>query len=134
MPPGMREIISRHSNGSNIVADIDSTSVTSNHSGSWDGSDINTAKPRDLQESIELHSLTGAVNTPIDDNEHEKELFNLHSRRGSNATVETFMLYTPDEEQLVIRKFDRNLVLFVALLYMLSFLDRSSKWSPVISK
>jgi hypothetical protein len=26
----------------------------------------------------------------------------------------------------VVRKFDRKLVLFVALLYMLSFLDRSS--------
>ncbi|KAK3955410.1 MFS transporter [Pseudoneurospora amorphoporcata] len=34
--------------------------------------------------------------------------------------------YTPDEERAVVRKFDRKLVLFVALLYMLSFLDRSN--------
>lgn len=48
-------------------------------------------------------------------------------RRGSADTTQSFMLYTPDEEKTVIRKFDRRLVLFVALLYMLSFLDRSSK-------
>ncbi len=39
---------------------------------------------------------------------------------------EGFVLYTPEEEQAVIRKLDRRLVLFVAFLYMLSFLDRSS--------
>jgi hypothetical protein len=37
--------------------------------------------------------------------------------------------YTSDEEKSVRRKFDRRLVLFVAFLYMLSFLDRSSKSS-----
>ena len=47
-------------------------------------------------------------------------------RRESDSTVQNFMLYTPDEEKAVIKKFDRRLVLFVALLYMLSFLDRSS--------
>lgn len=34
--------------------------------------------------------------------------------------------YTFEEERLVLRKFDRHLVLFIALLYMLAFLDRSS--------
>lgn len=34
--------------------------------------------------------------------------------------------YTPEEEAAVVKKFDRKLVLFVALLYMFSFLDRSS--------
>jgi MFS family permease len=47
-------------------------------------------------------------------------------RRGSISTVQSYQLYTPDEERAVVRKFDRKLVLFVALLYMLSFLDRSS--------
>lgn len=45
----------------------------------------------------------------------------------SVSSVESFQLYTPDEDKAVRRKFDRKLVLFVALLYMLSFLDRSSK-------
>lgn len=39
-------------------------------------------------------------------------------------------LYTPEEERAVVRKFDRKLVVFVALLYMLSFLDRSSTHTP----
>ncbi|EHK43493.1 hypothetical protein TRIATDRAFT_294509 [Trichoderma atroviride IMI 206040] len=48
------------------------------------------------------------------------------SGRLSASSVESFQLYTPDEEKTVRRKFDRKLVLFVALLYMLSFLDRSN--------
>lgn len=51
-------------------------------------------------------------------------------RRGSASTVQSYQLYTPDEERAVVRKFDRKLVLFVALLYMLSFLDRSSMLTP----
>ncbi|ROT40527.1 MFS general substrate transporter [Sodiomyces alkalinus F11] len=47
-------------------------------------------------------------------------------RHGSVSSVASFQLYTPDEEQAVVRKFDRRLVLFMALLYMLSFLDRSN--------
>ncbi|KAL7921641.1 major facilitator superfamily domain-containing protein [Trichoderma austrokoningii] len=46
--------------------------------------------------------------------------------RSGASSVESFQLYTPDEELAVRRKFDRKLVLFVALLYMLSFLDRSN--------
>ena len=40
--------------------------------------------------------------------------------------------YTRDEERAVLRKFDKRLVLFLALLYMLSFLDRSSTF-PVVT-
>ncbi|KAK3324149.1 major facilitator superfamily domain-containing protein [Cercophora scortea] len=47
-------------------------------------------------------------------------------RRGSISTTASFQLYTPDEERAVVRKFDRRLVVFVAVLYMLSFLDRSN--------
>ncbi|KAM7222761.1 major facilitator superfamily transporter [Rhypophila decipiens] len=47
-------------------------------------------------------------------------------RRRRTASVASFQLYTPDEEKAVVRKFDRKLVVFVALLYMLSFLDRSN--------
>jgi hypothetical protein len=49
-------------------------------------------------------------------------------RRPSGSTVASFQLYTPDEELAVRRKFDRKLVLFVTLLFLLSFLDRSSKF------
>lgn len=39
-------------------------------------------------------------------------------------------LYTAEEEQSVVRKFDKKLVVFLAVLYMLSFLDRSSPFPP----
>lgn len=54
------------------------------------------------------------------------EKSNRFERRRSDATEQSFMLYTPDEEQSVVKKLDIRLVLFIALLYMLSFLDRSS--------
>ena len=36
--------------------------------------------------------------------------------------------FTPDQAEAVVRKLDRRLVLFLAVLYMLSFLDRSSMY------
>ena len=63
----------------------------------------------------------------FDESEDEEKTADFEKRRReSNSTVHSFTLYTPDEEKAVIKKFDRRLVLFVALLYMLSFLDRSS--------
>ena len=41
--------------------------------------------------------------------------------------------YTPKEERVVVRKLDRRLVLLLAFLYMLSFLDRSSKRAKLTS-
>ena len=37
--------------------------------------------------------------------------------------------YAVEEENAIIKKLDLHLVLFIAFLYMLSFLDRSSKFS-----
>jgi MFS family permease len=45
------------------------------------------------------------------------------SRRTS---IQSFELYTPDEERAVRRKLDTHLVIFVSVLYLLSFLDRSN--------
>lgn len=50
----------------------------------------------------------------------------LGRRRGSTSTAASYKLYTPDEDAAVRRKFDRKLVLFVSLLFLLSFVDRSS--------
>ena len=60
------------------------------------------------------------------DKNYHREKPSRRGRQGSDETEQSFMLYTPDEERSVIKKFDRHLVLFIALLYMLSFLDRSS--------
>ena len=40
--------------------------------------------------------------------------------------------YAAEEERRVIKKFDRRLVPLMALLYMLAFLDRSSKSLPLL--
>lgn len=51
---------------------------------------------------------------------------------GGEEKPQDELVYTAEEEQAVVRKFDRRLVLFVALLYMLSFLDRSSSSYPPV--
>lgn len=54
----------------------------------------------------------------------EEDPSELRRRRGRLRRKE--FLYTVEEEKKVIRKFDWHLVGFLALLYSLSFLDRSS--------
>ncbi|EMR85388.1 putative major facilitator superfamily transporter protein [Botrytis cinerea BcDW1] len=66
------------------------------------------------------------VDVDMDSDEDSYRDETRRRRRGSFSTVQSYQLYTPDEERTVVRKFDRKLVVFVALLYMLSFLDRSN--------
>lgn len=83
----------------------------------------------ELNNSFKLRRIKdteGLAEENEDDEADEGEYVSRGNRRGSFSTVHSFQLYTPDEERAVVRKFDRKLVLFVALLYMLSFLDRSS--------
>ncbi|KAL8793691.1 MAG: hypothetical protein Q9195_003740 [Heterodermia aff. obscurata] len=85
-----------------------------------------------LSSSFRLGKLKGTRTSPgslgVDERESlDYEIENITSGcRSSSGTEQNFPLYTPDEEQSVIAKFDRHLVLFIALLYMLSFLDRSN--------
>ena len=50
----------------------------------------------------------------------------LEDRDAPETTTNTTSRYTPAEERHVKRKLDTHLVLFVALLYLISFLDRSN--------
>ena len=59
--------------------------------------------------------------------EEDDEAFLPSARRPSLDSVQSYELYTPDEDRTVLKKLDRRLVAFMALLYMLSFLDRSSE-------
>ncbi|KAF2459023.1 major facilitator superfamily domain-containing protein [Lineolata rhizophorae] len=72
-------------------------------------------------------SLEG-VELGDDDDDEEKERFLPPSRTPSESesSIQSFELYTPDEDRTVLRKLDWRLVPFMALLYMLSFLDRSN--------
>jgi hypothetical protein len=47
-------------------------------------------------------------------------------RRRRRESVQSFELYTPDEEKRVRRKLDVRLALFVSFLYLISFLDRTN--------
>lgn len=61
-----------------------------------------------------------------DDELDQKRTGAQKRRRRRGDSVASFELYTPDEERRVRRKLDTRLVLFVALLYLFSFLDRSN--------
>lgn len=63
------------------------------------------------------------------DNDNDDDDYNESENSFINPT---FTLFTPDEEAAVLKKFDRRLVLFIALLYMLSFLDRSSGYISLL--
>jgi hypothetical protein len=84
----------------------------------------------ELGESFKLQKREKSeVDGAVDDTDEER-YHDAPRRRASVSTVQSYQLYTPDEERAVVRKFDKRLVLFVALLYMLSFLDRSSMDPP----
>jgi MFS transporter, ACS family, DAL5 transporter family protein len=92
-------------------------------------SDESDLEMGELGESFKLHRREkGEVGGTAEDGDQldDEKYHDAPRRRASVSTVQSYQLYTPDEERAVIRKFDRRLVLFVALLYMLSFLDRSS--------
>jgi hypothetical protein len=90
-------------------------------SGYYDHQDSHANHPED----IPLHDLNSRyssqpLNQPDDhDRGHADD-------EDDNCSVESFELYTPDEEKALLKKLDTRLVLFLALLYMLSFLDRGS--------
>lgn len=89
--------------------------------------DIQHEYAREDHDAIELQRLKPRQGEEEgdDDDEGDGHLYQDHlsSRRTS---VQSFQLYTPDEERRVRRKLDICLTLFVAFLYMLSFLDRSN--------
>jgi hypothetical protein len=60
-----------------------------------------------------------------DDLRHEEEKLGMHE-----VDLDEEVHYTGTEERTVMKKLDRRVVLFVALLYLLSFLDRSSMFPP----
>lgn len=77
--------------------------------------------------SYELRTITPRDEPASKDEGQEEDGLLPSIRRPSLDSVQSFELYTPDEDKTVLRKLDRRLVLFMALLYCLSFLDRSSE-------
>jgi len=74
-------------------------------------------------EELELHELT---NLDDDDGKGSDEHQELATQR--------YDLYSPEEDKKVLKKLDRRVVLFIAFLYLLSFLDRSSEYRSISYK
>ncbi|KAK4896879.1 hypothetical protein LTR27_005126 [Elasticomyces elasticus] len=80
---------------------------------------------RELGESVRLQQRRNGTKEDEALEDDEGDALNGRKRR-RRASIQSFELYTPTEERRVRRKLDTHLVLFVALLYLLSFLDRSN--------
>lgn len=91
----------------------------------------NNSEAYELQDRSSKANYEREHEHEADDDQAELQRGGYAQRRLSNSTAASFQLYTPDEEQAVVRKFDRRLVLFLSVCYMMSFLDRSSMLSTV---
>ncbi|KAF1942983.1 MFS general substrate transporter [Clathrospora elynae] len=76
--------------------------------------------------SFELRRITPRDEPIMKEESGEDDGLLPSIRRASNDSAQSYELYTPDEDRAVLKKLDRRLVAFMALLYMLSFLDRSN--------
>lgn len=72
-------------------------------------------------DSYELQPISHSSPASLEDEDQH------YARRLSFDSVQSYELYTPDEDRRVLRKLDTRLVGFMALLYCLSFLDRTSE-------
>ncbi|KAI5363036.1 putative major facilitator superfamily, MFS transporter superfamily [Septoria linicola] len=72
----------------------------------------------------EEQTLPGAG--ALDEEDEDSDRAPLAGNGTRRSSLQSFQLYTPDEDARVRRKLDTRLVLFVALLYMMAFLDRSN--------
>lgn len=77
--------------------------------------------------AFELRTITPRDEPKSHEEDDEDDELLPSVRRASIESVQSYELYTPDEDRAVLRKLDRRLVSFMALLYCLSFLDRSSE-------
>ena len=87
----------------------DSSAMDTNERGDLDGNFEMKNLARSPQGSKYVRSTFGPQFEDAHSDEEER------SPRASVSTLQSFMLYTPDEERTVIRKSDCRLVLFVAL-------------------
>lgn len=82
--------------------------------------------PLRLQTNFDDHQDVG---DPLSDFENDGNYNASEELEGKLPRSGLDPRYTPEEESGVVRRFDRRLVPFLALLYLLSFLDRSSMFS-----
>jgi MFS family permease len=87
-------------------------------------SDRESSPPAFHYSSEQLNKFQTEESTrDLEDDDSEPDYRDTPQHAVSFAT-----LYTSKEEKRVVKRLDRRLVLFLAFLYLLSFLDRSSEW------
>ncbi|KAH9904113.1 hypothetical protein F4778DRAFT_82313 [Xylariomycetidae sp. FL2044] len=143
-----RLILTPDSSGSGVDSDSDDDGGRPGDISLNDGGEVGSGfrfgfEGEDEGETYELQDRRSSTPWDLEQDEEEEEDEDGHEsegsrsrrsrrrrrrrrRRSDDGSVASFQLYTPDEERAVVRKFDRRLVLFLSLCYMLSFLDRSS--------
>ena len=83
-------------------------------------------------DDVELRQFHNTSQPPTwddDEDDNEEDVLNDDPQL-RRASVQSFELYTPDEEKAVVRKLDIYVVAFMSFLYLLSFLDRTSMKRP----
>lgn len=72
-------------------------------------------------------AIAGAERNDLgDEDDRNHALLAGRRKRRRRSSVQSYELYTPEEERAVARKLDTKLALYVAFLYLLSFLDRGN--------
>lgn len=67
----------------------------------------------------------------VSDIEEENRYDSAEELEGKDRRAQSRPKFTLEEEREVVKVFDRRLVPFLALLYLLAFLDRSSKFREI---
>ncbi|TLD31467.1 hypothetical protein PspLS_02889 [Pyricularia sp. CBS 133598] len=95
-----------------------SSSLSVDSERKWD--DERAYHGREKEDAIELEALHRQRDDDDDDDDDDGTHDSANSLSGPKA------FYTAKQEKAVVNKFDRHLVIFIALMYMLAFLDRSN--------
>lgn len=110
-----------------LTPESESADSSADESGQGYLSPGDLANTYELQEHVAAPRTSRYQNANVGEKDDVSTPPSLGQRTGSVSTTQSYQLYTPTEEKALLQKLDRRLVLFVSLLYMLSYLDRSSK-------
>lgn len=116
-PSSLRDGHNRPYDRHHLIANS-SSSISIDSEEKWDDGRVYHGREKD--DAIELEALNRRRDDENDDDDND----GAHDCTSSLSSPKA--LYTVHEEKAIVRKFDRHLVLLIALMYLLAFLDRSS--------
>ncbi|KAH8847323.1 hypothetical protein MCOR27_005206 [Pyricularia oryzae] len=116
-PSSLRDGHNRPYDRHHLIANS-SSSISIDSEEKWDDDGVYHGREKD--DAIELEALNRRRDDENDDDDND----GAHDCTSSLSSPKA--LYTVHEEKAIVRKFDRHLVLLIALMYLLAFLDRSN--------